>query len=256
MAIPIPKLAVDIAKKPALFSGINKNSAIWKTKRVDLKNVNPNSLGYVCKDGTINFSSQKAAIEYAKNKIAPAAARGYENAAGIKGNRVVFQVDGEGTSVIRPDNVLFDIGLHGHPDVYAKGCTSAPSQQDYVLLMKNPFQKKEIVFNSKGEYYSLTKTPGYNYDANAYFRDEKFFEFVKDVGNIELKNAPQKIRRQFLEAQKNKNIGDMGEILIDDLWAENPKAVSEGVVNLSHEFWQKYAERLGVEAKTNFSNFK
>lgn len=256
MAIPLPKLAGSVAKQPGLFSGINRKSAIWKTKRVDLKNVDSNLLGYVCKDGTINFSSQKAAIEYAKNKIAPAAARGYENAVGIKGNRVVFQVNGEKTSVMRPSDRLFDIGLHGHPDAYAKGCTAAPSQQDYMLLMKNPFQKKEIVFNSRGEYYSLTKLPSYNYDAHAHFRDEKFFEYIRDVGKIELKNAPRAVRSQFLEAQKRKDIYDMAEILDEKVYLENSKAVSEGAVKLSHEFWQKYAEKLGVAVKTNFSNFK
>lgn len=256
MSIPIPKLAANVMKQPAIFSSIKRNSAIWKPKLPDLKNIKSESLGYVCQDGSINFLNQNAALEYAKNKVVRTAKLGYESGTAIKGNRIVFQASGDTKGVLRDDSIVYDIGVHSHPDTYAKGCTAAPSIPDYEILMKKPFQKKEIVFNSNGEYYSLTKLPDYNYDLNANLRKEAFFEYVKGVGKILKEKIPESMRAEYSEAVKNKDTSKMVDILEDCMYFRDNNVISKAEVEYSHKFWQKHAERLGVEAKTNFSNFK
>lgn len=151
--------------------------------------INPKTLGYLHPDGKIGFSSQDAALGYAKNRVVQAlnAPKPFERGLVIRDNVVLGEANGNGSYVVMPKELLEGecICVHGHPDTFREkfgiklktikdyikytlridrktsakptGVTYPVSVQDYRSLMMNPFQNQEIVYNSKGEYSMLTK---------------------------------------------------------------------------------------------------
>lgn len=217
--------------------------------------VNPKMLGYIHPDGEIAFQSTDAAISYAKNKVTTAlrSKNPYEYNVEIKGSRIINESKGNSSRFERDINSPLEIGVHGHPDTYAKGCTTAPSGGDYWALMTSPNQTREIVFNSNGEHYIMEKIPNFHLDNN--YIISYFNEFdIKMLKHL-FSNKPKAIQEELNQAIQNKNETVFNELLSKHM-PLTPKDTSKEITDLTHSFWLKYAEESGVKLTTNFSNFK
>ena len=116
-------------KIQALKTGI---SLLWKAPK---GKINPKALGYVCPDGAINFATEEAAVQYAKNKCVKAAKNGYEHGGLRYKNRIILEKIGDENGVdfgrvkinIPKGTEIF----HDHPGEKANPI----SLQDYYCLM-------------------------------------------------------------------------------------------------------------------------
>ena len=195
---------------------------------LNLKNVKR-----VFKDGSIQFRKQKYAVEYMRNRCSASVREHnpFERGIGINGCRVVGEANG--TSTRCNLSVCTEISGHSHPDTYAKGCTTAPSADDYFVdIFGDKKCRKMFVFNSKGEYYSLEKIPGFD------FTEEKVSELYQSMTSFIIENTPSE--------QKN---------LLYIIESLKPNEIPKFYVDATHKFWVKYGKMFGVKVETNFSNF-
>lgn len=219
-----------------------------------LKDINFQKAGIFLKDGTIQFKNQEAAIEYGMNRCRQALQghNPFERQVNIKGRRVIQEFQGTKTG-LRGHNTT-EVTIHGHPDTYAEGCTMAISEGDFASFKKNKCEKVMYVVNSKGEYYKMEKIPGFDYSEIDIW--DTFGDFcVKWMREIfGGKGAPEKQKRLLEYGLQNKNLNCFYEYL--DNVGYSPKNFPKYMVDGSHAFWLKYANRFGVKTETNFSNFK
>ncbi len=118
--------------------------------------INPKSIGYVCKNGNINFATEEAALLYAKNRVLKALDEEipYERGIVIKDKSVIADVEGDKYHVIFKNiNVNKATIVHGHP-----GFNYPISITDIETLVLNRL-KKCIAFNNKGEYSMVSILP-------------------------------------------------------------------------------------------------
>lgn len=120
------------------------------------KPMNWNNLGLVLKDGTINFASRDAVLEYAKNQVKKGlhAKEPYEVYVAWKDNRVLGVTKGTRRSVNKPKNLPEGCsGMHGH-------VRELPiSEQDYLMMMlDNAYE--EIALCPSGRYSRIVKLDG------------------------------------------------------------------------------------------------
>jgi len=216
--------------------------------------INPKDLGVIHSDGTINFTTQEAAIEYMRTKCTRAlqGKKTYEHSVSIKGNSIIDEDLGNIVSC-NPSRTGADICGHGHPDTYAKGCTTAPSIIDYHSLWDTKTQIKELIFNSNGETYSMTKIP------NVVVKNEKVFGCYYEIDILAAKHyfktQPKSIQAKLNKAIREKDLQTFEDI-INEYLPKSPNDTTKEITELSHTFWLKYGKKMGVEVYTNFSNFK
>ena len=243
---------VTLAERCTRYANACGKRCIIETKHI-AKIPKPETLGYICPDGKINFSSVESALEYMKAKCVKAllGKNPYEHCVEIKGSSIVYQDKGSATGCwhsLRPS----DIGGHGHPDTYAKGCTTAPSVADYYPFMGKKLQKKEIIFNSKGEQYFMEKIP------NIKVKNDVVFSDYREIDLLAIKHYsgcfPKSIQKKLNIAITNKDEKLLNEI-VDKYFPKNPKDATKDIVDLTHTFWLKYGEKFGIKINTNFSNF-
>ena len=135
--------------------------------------INPDNIGVFLSDGTLKFRTEEQAIEFGKRRILKGLNRDFPievNTEIGRNGRVLGITMGDKGGV---ENVFERcpelkkdayISMHGHPDFnvgkyYGSGYTTAQGTNDYGVLAKNENLKKMIVFNSDGEYCTLTKLP-------------------------------------------------------------------------------------------------
>ena len=128
-------------------------SFLWKRgKSISKDKINPKTLGYVCPNGNVNFATEDAAFDYAKNCVMKAlkSEKPYERGLAIKGSTITTDIHGTKNGVnFNGQNLTDAIVLHGHPYDTPISIGDAP------LLLKYKM-KKIIAFNNNGEYSSLT----------------------------------------------------------------------------------------------------
>ena len=244
---------VNLVGNCAQYAKMCAKSRILQTKPMSIPH-NKDSLGYLCPDETINFASFKSAFKYMQTKCTKAlkGKNPYEHCIEIKGSSIIH--DDKGSYIgCWHSNKSKDVGGHGHPDTYAKGCTTAPSISDYYPFMQSESQTKEIVFNSNGEWYQLEKLPNFKFKLDNIFGSyseiditaiRHYFSIYSKSAQLELENA---IQSRDLKAFED---------LIAKYMPSQPSDVSKELTELTHTFWLKYGEKFGVKANTNFSNFK
>ena len=222
------------------------------------KKVIPKKLGVALSDGTIFFADQKSAIEYGIKKCQESllAPKQFERAIGIKGSKVVYQIDGQEGFV--PLHNATEIMIHSHPDTYAKGCATALSEGDYDYFIKKSCMKKIYAVNSNGEYYEMTKIPGF--DFSKIRTEETFGDFNVCVKRTLFGHSgvPAE-QRELLERCIKTKDEDAYYLEFYDKYISGPirrlQGLPKTIVDKTHEFWVKFGERFGVKVNTNFSNF-
>lgn len=209
-------------------------------------------------NGSIIFPDQESAVQYGiktcKNSVATD--KPIERAVGITGNRVIYKLDGDGKSVGMPCST--EVVVHSHPDTYEKGCTTAMSSGDYMTFADDPKMTTLYAVNSNGEYYKMTKTPGFDFDKlNA---SDLFGEFntCMDRALFGHSEAPAEQRECLEKCIESKD----GEKYVSEFLSKYVKPVTSDMkkipkmlVDKTHEFWVKFGDRFGVKIDTNFSNF-
>ena len=241
-----------------------------------LKPLNPKKLGYILKDGSVQFGDQQTAIEYAKGQIVEALnmSKPFERAAVIRGGRVAV-VDGEAHRVDLkklPPFKEVDITLHGHP-THKAGITMPFSAGDIKTFLHMKFVnnlKKSIVYNPQGEACVMTA------NSNTYSLFDKLPEFVKDifyVCNPKIDKKLKLVDKHCIPYSqvKNKTFYDVyarsskDEVeKINELMAKTNKTpeeeefLKEFVTRKSkaltmHDSIKELAGKLGFGYKTNFS---
>lgn len=129
------------------------NRLIMMGKPIINKSLNWSNIGYVLKDGTIQFASEEAVFNFAKNAVQ----RGlkskipYERNVFWKNRRVLAISDGNKYRVKISKDLPEDVSsMHGH-------VTESPlSTQDYIAMMCNN-HKEEIAMCPSGNYSKFTR---------------------------------------------------------------------------------------------------
>ena len=134
---------------------------IMLARKVNIKNINPQNLGYVLKDGTINFQSESSAFNFARNIVNKAleANKPFERLVIWKNSQVHLIADGTTNKVIAgyskekmPKGVS---SMHGHIS------DLPPSIEDYVEHFAHNMNVSYVLCPS-GKYSKITTLPGEN----------------------------------------------------------------------------------------------
>ena len=249
----IQKLGISIAERAASYVRACGKSSVLQTKPAAIV-PKPDELGYIFYDRSVNFGSVKAAINYMKNKCVKAlqGKNPREYGVEIKGSRIIHEEAGSSNGVWS-SRLKYDIAGHGHPDTYAKGCTTAPSVNDYYNLMESESQMKEFVFNSNGEWYVLEKIPKFKFDKDYIFGCYSEIDILakKHYFSVFPKSVQKELEQTIIRRDVNAFEESVSKYIPDI-----PADISKDITELTHTFWLKYGERFGVKADTNFSNFK
>lgn len=248
----LEKVATTVGKEIIAYAKTSGSKSLLTMKPIK---INTKSLGYIHPNGEIAFQTTDVAISYAKTKVIRAlkSKNPYEYNVEIKGSRIINESKGNCDTFSRSTDSPLTIGVHGHPDTYSKGCTTAPSGSDYYCLMSNPNQTKEIIFNSNGEYYIMEKIPNFHYNSNYIMGYYTEYD-IKMIKHLFSKKS-KAIQEELKQAIQNKNETVFNELLSKHM-PKTPKDISIELVDLTHSFWLKNAKELGIKITTNFSNFK
>lgn len=242
----------------------------------NLTSINPRELGYILKDGSIQFADQRTAIQYAKNKIVAAlnTPAPFERAAAIKGGRVAV-VDGEVHTVSLKGLPKFneaDIVMHGHSSTKS-GITAPFSKGDIKSFLHLKFTnniKKSILYNRDGEECVMSaisnshslfdklpeKFKNFVYSCNPKFK-KKFADVdcvvkthednvtgrFSDIADRCSKQEAERIN----ELMRKTNRTPQEEELLNSLISHKSRALAE------HDAIKELADRLDFRYRTNFS---
>lgn len=232
--------------------------------------VNTKSLGYIHPNGEISFQSSDSALNYAKNQVMEAlkSKKPYEKAVIVKDNMI------KGVSIGNENHVeLPHIStekctiIHGHP----AGKNNSPpiSFQDGQQIL-GIYSKYDAVvaYNTAGEYSYLKRLPissapqktqfGKVEDLNKSSTSKTDHKIISNT-KVSLKLQETSRRREefinFILGKKIKEYhkaiecGDkelIKKLLLDA--QDSP----EGILKI-HQFWMKFANKYGLEYKTNYS---
>ena len=155
----------------------------------------------------------------------------------VMNDKIIYQKLGEKHSVHIPkfvnqtlDNPSNKIAIiHSHPD-NLNGMTSSLSFIDFKLLAFSDGVESIYAINSKGEYAMLKKNSDFRSKGSKYLKYEKIYKSYIKKSETEQENA---LKNASLEYGKANN----------------------AILSSEHKFWKKYAKKLGVKYKTNFSYF-
>ena len=241
--------------------------------------INPNSLGYVCPDKTINFATDKVANNYAKNVVVQAlnSKKPYEKSVVLKGKRILYEMNGTSNRCSIP-NGSEGIWVHGHPDLFGKGKTVPFSAIDYTSFRSMDGLEQAIIYNSKGQESKLIKTAGkktlFDKIMSKILPPENYkaMKELSQIGacnadygsallSVNEKNAKWKLRqlaikRIFALIRKDTPKAEYYTQQAEELFnKEVEKATkNEKLAKVLHNFWTKKADKLGVQYSTNFEN--
>lgn len=256
-----------------------KNGASYLLQKVPKGEISASSLGWIRPDKTIKFSTTKAAYNYAKNAVVKALnlANPYEKSVVVNGKTILSETNGTRNRCSIP---LSSKGtfIHGHPDTYGKGKAFSFSALDYQAFMENDKLTGAIVYNSVGEVSAMRKTSqkGLVGKLITKFVPDETYQQIKICSRIGSANAAYntkiladtkgavKLKLNKLSIQLKKAIikGDTQKATqLEKEWSElynkevEKATHSESIALSIHKFWQNYANRLGIEYASNFSNF-
>ena len=240
--------------------------------------INPNSLGYICPDKTINFATAETANTYAKNVVMQAlnCPNPYEKSVIVNGKRILYEQNGSHSQCLVSTNTD-GIWVHGHPDFWGKGKTTPFSALDYNAFMISK-SNNALIYNSIGQKSQLTKKETSSFwdklmlklipkdKYNAIKTQSRITVCSSGYNNALLKNCSGSIKlklnklaiRRFI-AMVKKDVPNFEKYTKEytDLYnQELEKALQdEKVAERLHSFWIKNAKRFGVEYSSNFGNF-
>ena len=148
-----------------------------------LRKINPAKLGYVLKDGTIQFASRDAVLEYAKNMVKKGfnAKEPHEVGVAWKNNRILAVAHGDFQGVKFPQKLPNECSvMHGH-------LLEGPiSPVDYVSMMfRNG--KEEIALCPSGRYSRIVRLPRENMTHKS--TQIKCVRTYKELEKVELLSA-------------------------------------------------------------------
>ncbi len=206
-----------------------------KNPRPLISRLKPPKIGYILQNGNINFSNEKTAIEYGKNKILQQIKKdNTEYGVLIKGKTIIGEAKGTDNSVNigemenfikrlwNNSNLKRDVKFfHGHPDIYAPGKTLPLSGYEGDISTAIAAKLKSIVaYNSRGEFNRI--------------------DFLSNFSSKRFKELNTKFEEQFIEKVIQKN---------------GIKSLrSEEFAKFMHEFYKKYMPQCGLKYTTNFNN--
>ena len=239
-----------------------------------LQKINPESLGYVCPNGQINFQTEKAALSYTKNTILKALKSGKEREVITKDASVLKIFDGNEKSVTADFSEFPDIKgciqHHGHPS--KKGYYAYPFSRCDVdvfhMLNKVLGYKKSVVYNSFGEECTMvsSKKPFLcNWKISPDFRRKLYYLNPKTFLNfVSLKNFHEKFSKEHSKDYYLKTLPQRcskEEINFIASKKENKEKLVpwlEDKINslLFHDELKKYTPKLNIKYETNFSHLK
>lgn len=263
-----------------------KNCGSVLLRKVAPKNITPETIGYVDKQGYINFLNDKVANNYAKNRVLAAlnTEKPFERGLIIDGKRILAEKDGNVEEIHIDDIAHLLPGnsyVHGHPDISKYG--SAPvSLLDYLTMVSQKC-KKMVAYNSKGEYSSLTQQPQKSIILY-YILPKKLWQCFESLavlgaGSVATTEYAKNYRKLFptsiqkkMENIIHKKIGtpyaDYKKVkeatknpLTKDEHNQAKEIETECLLNNTfaqniHEFWKNTAKDLDLKYETNFSNLK
>lgn len=189
--------ALSKASELGLIEHINPNTLRAPFKPQALPNkINQREIGLILSDGTIKFQSEEQAIAFGKKKIMSGLHQDVPIEVNVeigKGGRVLGVNKGQYDSVepvfkLHPELARDAyISMHGHPEWavanIGTGYATAISTPDYEHFIKYKI-KKMIVYNSKGEYYEMVKSPKFK---SKMPRKKLLDALDRDLENIEVK---------------------------------------------------------------------
>ena len=262
-----------------------KNCGSVLLRKVAPKNINPETIGYVDKQGCINFLNDKVANNYAKNRVLAAlnTEKPFERGLVIDGKRILAETDGNDKEIHIDDIAHLLNGnkyVHGHPNISKYG--PAPVSIIDYLTMLSSRGKKMVAYNSKGEYSSLTQQP--QKSILYYILPKKLWqglerlavlgagsiatnEYAKNYSKLFPKEMQQKMENR-LHKTINAPFADINKIkeykkkpLTKEEHNIAYNVETESILNNTsaqniHEFWKNTAKKLDLKYETNFSNLK
>lgn len=255
--------------------GFLKNGYSMLRNNVTKIKINPKTLGYICPDGIINFQTKEVANNYAKNR-AISALKGYkphERFIVVDQNRILDEIEGHSTMGFIFPNKYKTKGIsivHGHPDSYAKGCTTPVSASDASTILRWGNLNEIIAYNSKGEFSILRKkqTTTYNWLNNIRNKFQRFVEmknseavkndYKRYITSSDISKQLKEINKKITKCIKGNVTEEEFEILINKK-NKLSKLFEEIQTNQlgcqkTHKFWLERAKKYNLEYTTNYSN--
>ncbi len=162
-----------------------------------LRKINPKKLGYVLKDGTIQFASRDAVLEYAKNMIKKGFYAKEPHEVGVvwKNNRILSVTHGDDQSVKLPKTIQNGCSsMHGH-------LQEVPiSPADYAnMMLRN--DKEAIALCPSGRYSRIVRLQGENINYTSTQR--KFMKTFKALKKAELLSGTEGLCKLIPLAMKS-----------------------------------------------------
>ena len=243
----------------------------WKAPKGKIE---PKNLGWVCPDGTINFATSETANNYAKNAVVKAlnAPKPYEKSVVVNDRRIIFEHNGtENNCIVPPD--AQGTWVHGHPDTFAVPFSAT----DYSAFMSVKNIDKAVIYNSAGESSSLVKVPKQSFldklllkiipkeNYENMIMGAKIGQCYGGYNSALLKNCSSgtTMRLNKLAMQKlialakgDTQLAEKYATEYTQLYNKEMEAAlkDEKTAKRIHNFWTKYAKKLGIEYSSNFSN--
>ncbi len=207
------------------------------TRKFNVKNINPENIGYMLEDGTIKFKSESSAFNFARNMVDKAlkAKEPFERAVIWKDSQVHLIADGTADGILASySKARIPKGassIHGH-------IVERPlSMQDYATHMKNNMNVS-YVLNPSGKYSKITSLPGE--DINKTSTKNKINQMYKE----------SKITRRNLELQLRELLPQEQAFNSSFRTPQNPKENSDYLQSLT----KKYIKKVLTIAKNSQLN--
>ena len=203
-----------------------------------LRKINPKNLGYVLKDGTIQFASKGAVFEYAQNMVKKGfnAKEPHEVAVSWKNNRILAVTHGKFSRVKQPKNLPNGCSsMHGH----LLECPISPDDYMYMMFKNN---KEEIALCPSGRYSRIIRLSGENINYTS--TQKKCIKTYMKLKKIEFLSAAEIICKQMPLAIKN-----LGKKLIGIKNTNIDKPEKEAIKLFNEKYAPSLARRVAETFK-------
>ena len=213
------------------------------------KIINPQKLGYVLKDGTINFADNDTAFEYVINAVQKGlkAEKPYERLVYWKNNRIYGIANGTKDQVKPLNNMPNGCSMmHGHPREFPL------SVGDYNYLLSHDNVIESYAICPLGHYSHMVKLPG---------------ESVNNESTVRKAYLLNKIHRKYVPVSIIKYAVEMSQLLVKligkkiigtpfyhvEIEEGKNKALAKAFAKSIDKTWKKYSgDKSGVIYESNF----
>lgn len=215
-----------------------------------LRKINPKKLGYVLKDGTIQFASRDAVLEYAKNMVKKGFYAKEPHEVGVvwKNNRILAVAHGDFQGVKFPQKLPNECSvMHGH-------LLEGPiSPVDYASMMfRNG--KEEIALCPSGRYSRIVRLPRENMThKSTQIKCVRTYKELKKIENLliidtmfkSIKLAIKNFGRRLIGIKKTNNDSQEFNKIFNEKCAPSlARRVAETFKKLGHESGVRYESNL------------